>query len=101
MTSRGARHLILLSRSGARTEDASTFIHELEAKGVQVYAPACDISDKSALEDVIAYCAEKMPPIKGCIQASAVLRVRNSFIHAETGDMSLTDFSERTLPMQK
>ncbi|GAM42968.1 hypothetical protein TCE0_044f17402 [Talaromyces pinophilus] len=74
MSSRGARHFILLSRSGARTEDAKTFIHELEAMGVRVYAPACDISDKSALEDVIAYCSEKMPPIKGCIQASAVLK---------------------------
>lgn len=83
MAARGARHLILLSRSGARTEDAKTFIHELEAKGAQVHAPACDISDKSALQDVIIYCSEKMPPVKGCIQTSAVLRVRNSFIHCE------------------
>jgi short-subunit dehydrogenase len=86
MSSRGARHFILLSRSGARTEDAKTFIHELEAMGVRVYAPACDISDKSALEDVIAYCSEKMPPIKGCIQASAVLKVKkNSFIYIVKG----------------
>lgn len=101
MASRGARHLILLSRSGARTEDAETFIHELEAKGARIYAPACDISDKSALEDVIAYCAEKMPPIKGCIQASAVLKVSSPFIHGEKGDISLTDCSERTLHMKK
>ncbi|EEA25741.1 polyketide synthase, putative [Talaromyces marneffei ATCC 18224] len=74
MVSRGACHLILLSRSGPRTEDAKTFIHELEEKGTWVYAPACDISDKSALQDVMLYCSDKMPPIKGCIQATAVLK---------------------------
>lgn len=83
MASRGARHLILISRSGARTEDAKTFTRELEVKGIRVYAPACDITDKSALQDVITYCSEKMPPITGCIQASAVLKVRSLFIRRE------------------
>lgn len=80
MASRGARHFILLSRSRACTDDAKTFIRELEESGTRLYAPVCDVSDKLALRDVLAYCAEKMPPIKGCIQASAVLKVGNLYI---------------------
>ncbi|KAI0840156.1 KR-domain-containing protein [Hypoxylon sp. FL0890] len=51
MVEKGAKHLILLSRS------------ELVTRGVHVIAPKCDVSS-----------TETMPPIKGCINAAMVLQ---------------------------
>lgn len=75
LASRGARHLILLSRSGARSEAALALIDELTAKGVQVKSPACDVAVGGSLSAALESCAVAMPPVKGCIQASMVLRV--------------------------
>ena len=76
MVSRNARHLILLSRSGARNKTALELLDELKAKGVTVAAPICDISDEQALVSALNVCSRTMPPIKGCIQGSMVLKVR-------------------------
>ncbi|KAF2490386.1 reducing type I polyketide synthase [Lophium mytilinum] len=74
LVDRGARNLILLSRSGIRNETARGFIEELKKQDVLVKAPACDITDAAALEEVIQQCSNEMPPIRGCIQGSMVLR---------------------------
>lgn len=74
--SRGARHLLLLSRSGPQGDDALTLLEELKTKGVDAVSPPCDISDESALKDVLARYGKILPPIKGCIQGSMVLKVR-------------------------
>lgn len=74
MVERGARYLILLSRTGPR-EPVNTFLEDLKATGARVETPACDITDKKSLQCVLDHCACIMPPIKGCIQASMVLSV--------------------------
>lgn len=75
MVSRGAKNLVLLSRSGARGPKAIALLRNLEAEGARVETPACDMADASAMKFVLDRCAETMPPIMGCIQASMVLRV--------------------------
>lgn len=75
MASRGARNLILLSRSGVGSEIAVGLIEELKANGVHAEAPKCDVTSADSLSAVLANCAKTMPPIKGCIQGSMVLRV--------------------------
>jgi short-subunit dehydrogenase len=85
MASRGAKHLILLSRSGLQSNGAQETVDELATKGCEVKVLACDISQKDQLEKVLVECGESMPPIKGCIQAAMVLQVgisetsRNTF----------------------
>ncbi|KAF5639068.1 polyketide synthase [Fusarium sp. NRRL 52700] len=74
MTSRGAKNLILLSRSGTTRPAAQELMKELEEAGVTASAPQCDVSDRAALERVLSECAKTMPPIKGCIQGSMVLK---------------------------
>ena len=76
MASRGAQHMILLSRYGVRTEAGEALIQELSVGGVHVEAPACDISQLDVLKRVMTDLAAKMPRIKGCVQATMVLRVR-------------------------
>ncbi|OTA67063.1 putative polyketide synthase [Hypoxylon sp. EC38] len=73
LVSRGARYLILLSRTGPKTPEALDLLAELEGKNVQVEAPSCDISDRIALRSILTKCGKRMPLIRGCIQASMVL----------------------------
>ncbi|KAI0433002.1 hypothetical protein F5Y09DRAFT_339185 [Xylaria sp. FL1042] len=75
-TRRGAKYLILLSRSGPTTDSARELMAELASRHVHVAAPKCDISDTASLKKVLNEVADTMPPIKGCIQGSMVLRDR-------------------------
>ena len=75
MARRGARHLLLLSRSGASSREAKELLDEMQKMGVTVVAAPCDVSDERALASVLADSIQKLPPIKGCIQASMVLDV--------------------------
>jgi NADPH:quinone reductase-like Zn-dependent oxidoreductase/SAM-dependent methyltransferase len=74
MTARGARHLALLGRSGAKTQDAIELIEELRAQRVHVNAPACDVIDAVSVRKVLQEIQQTMPPVKGCVQGSMVLR---------------------------
>ena len=76
MANRGAKNLILLSRSGATRDSAKELVEDLEAANVKVATPPCDVSDVESLTQVIHDCLTNMPPIKGCIQGSMVLKVR-------------------------
>ncbi|KAF4995617.1 hypothetical protein FGRMN_5008 [Fusarium graminum] len=74
MVSRGAKNLVLLSRSGTKRPAAQELMEELVMAGVTAAAPQCDVSDRTSLEQVLEECAMTMPPIKGCIQGSMVLK---------------------------
>lgn len=75
MVGRGARNLILLSRTGGQSEKAFAFFKTLEAESARVEAPACNMTDASVLKRVLDRCAETKPPVMGFIQASMVLSV--------------------------
>ncbi|RJE27111.1 polyketide synthase [Aspergillus sclerotialis] len=75
LVDRGARHLVLLSRSVSRlSESNETFIRTLRDRGTTVSLQSCDIADKEQLKAVLDNCARCMPPIKGVIQGAMVLR---------------------------
>jgi acyl transferase domain-containing protein/NADPH:quinone reductase-like Zn-dependent oxidoreductase/aryl carrier-like protein len=71
---RGARNLILLSRSGAKGKEAQELVTELTDQGVHVETPPCDLADEEALRMVLRDCTIRMPPIKGCVQASGAFK---------------------------
>lgn len=76
MVSRGARHLLFLSRSGASSDAAKALVEELEAKSCHITVRICDVSDKEKLKETIEKYTSTMPPIMGCIQGAMELRVR-------------------------
>jgi NADPH:quinone reductase-like Zn-dependent oxidoreductase len=79
MVNRGARYLIIVSRTGAGQDPVrATLLDELRAVGCSPTVMSCNISNKAALQAVLAECEKKLPPIAGCIQASMVLRVSPS-----------------------
>jgi NAD(P)-dependent dehydrogenase (short-subunit alcohol dehydrogenase family) len=74
LAERGAKYLVLLSRSGAATQESQQLLERLRSSGVTVEAHACDIADRERLATVLSEINEKMPPIKGVIQSAMVLR---------------------------
>lgn len=75
LADRGARHLILLSRSGPRTPEAQQLLDDLRPRGIVVETPRCDITDKVNLQTVLDDCLSRLPAVKGCIQAAMVMSV--------------------------
>lgn len=74
MADRGAKHFIVPSRSGASSKAAADMIAQLQARGVTVIAPKCDVSDAASLVGLLSECSKTMPPIKGCINGAMVLQ---------------------------
>ncbi|KAI1113668.1 hypothetical protein F5Y14DRAFT_441759 [Nemania sp. NC0429] len=72
MVDKGARNLLLLSRSGATSPAAAELVAELRGQGVTVAAPKCDAASSASLSAALKGCVA-MPPIKGCINAAMVL----------------------------
>lgn len=77
MVTRGARHLLVPSRSGSASSAASELVRELSDQDVVISTPKCDVSSKESLARMLEESAATLPPIKGCLVATMVLNVRN------------------------
>lgn len=73
LVEKGAKHLILLGRSGASSQQAIQALQEMEAQGVSVYVHAVDVCDKKQLSEVFAQITCAAPPLKGVIHAAALI----------------------------
>lgn len=72
---KGARHLILISRSGAASEKSQQALRTLEAEGVTVEVCRCDIGDSADLAQALVPVLKRMPPARGVVYGAMVLRV--------------------------
>ncbi|WP_018915578.1 type I polyketide synthase [Vreelandella zhanjiangensis] len=73
LVSKGARQLILLSRSGPSSDEAQAAITEFDAQGVKVMAVACDITDRDALASVLTRANAELGPLRGIVHAATVI----------------------------
>ena len=80
MAERGARSVVLLSRSAGKSEDDKAFFRELESMGCSAVPVAGKAEDMETLQVAIAAAPN---PIKGIIHMAMVLRVRhpNPFLY--------------------
>jgi len=69
----GARHLALVSRSGASTPEARNAVRQLEGRGVTVRTFAADVGNRAEIAAVLYEIAATMPPLRGLIHSAAVL----------------------------
>jgi NADPH:quinone reductase-like Zn-dependent oxidoreductase/acyl carrier protein len=72
LVERGARHLVLLSRSGA-TSAGREIVAELAAEGATVATVQADVSNESDLARALSEIRNTMPPLRGIIHAAGVL----------------------------
>ncbi|MBZ4411026.1 SDR family NAD(P)-dependent oxidoreductase [Myxococcus sp. XM-1-1-1] len=69
----GARHLVLVSRRGARSEEARATLAQWRARGVSVQALAVDVSSREALEQVFTRIHAGLPPLRGVFHCATLL----------------------------
>ncbi|KAI0014964.1 putative polyketide synthase [Xylariomycetidae sp. FL0641] len=75
LAQRGARHLLIVSRSAASpSPENEQVIKDLQSQGVSVVLESCDITDKAAVAKVLSDYAVSSPPIRGVIQSAMLLR---------------------------
>ena len=78
MVGRGAKSLIIVSRSGAAHDPTrSALLDELAEAGCMVSVHLCDIANRTALKTALMSCEKQLPSVGGCVQASMTLRVSN------------------------
>jgi acyl transferase domain-containing protein len=92
MVAQGARYLVLASRS-ARMEgavaDLSRDLQEQETEKVTIAVKACDVADADSVRRLMTQCGEELPPVRGCIHATMVLRdvLFEKMTHPEYSDV--------------
>jgi NADPH:quinone reductase-like Zn-dependent oxidoreductase/acyl carrier protein len=69
----GVRHLVLVGRRGAATEQGRAMLAELEAQGVRVDARALDVADLGMVEKLVADIRRNGPPLGGVFHLAMVL----------------------------
>ncbi len=84
MTSRGARHLVLIGR-GAPSEEAQGAISRMAQAGAQIAVLSADVAVAEDVKGVIDHIRAGMPPLRGVIHAAGVL-----------SDRTLLDMDEAT-----
>jgi NADPH:quinone reductase-like Zn-dependent oxidoreductase len=75
MVSRGARHLVLVSRSGSATGKVKELIEEVKEVGAEVIVQSCDVANPADVEELVNFGLEGLPPVRGLIHGAMVLRV--------------------------
>ncbi|KAI1453481.1 hypothetical protein F4805DRAFT_478404 [Annulohypoxylon moriforme] len=85
MADRGAKNIIVPSRSGPSSQVAFDVVSELEARGVKLITSPCDVGSADSLSALLQDCATSIPPIRGCINSAMVLQdsIFENMTHAE------------------
>lgn len=81
MIQRGARHILIISRRCLESDQRQKVEAQFSsiAEDARFYSKSCDVGNESQLQEIVSSLAvEGIPPIKGVIQASVVLRVGSS-----------------------
>ncbi|MGX7703234.1 SDR family NAD(P)-dependent oxidoreductase [Methylobacterium sp. Gmos1] len=74
LADRGARHIALVGRKAPTGEAALSAIADLTARGVKVQVESCDITDRAAVQRLIARVEAKGPTLAGIIHGAMVLQ---------------------------
>ncbi|MCC5600905.1 type I polyketide synthase [Nostoc favosum] len=73
LVEQGARHLVLMSRTGASSPQAKEAVKTLEQAGVRVMIALADVTQQEQVQGVLADIQQSMPPLRGIIHAAMVL----------------------------
>ncbi|RDW89221.1 polyketide synthase BcPKS8 [Coleophoma cylindrospora] len=74
MVGKGARNIVLVSRSGSATGKVKELIDELSAFGATVVVRQCDVASSESVDNLITNGLVGMPEIRGVVHGAMVLR---------------------------
>lgn len=112
IASHGGRHIVVMSRSGPRQDEATATIERLRSEGLMISDLRGDVSSPADVARVLDTIARELPPLKGVFHGAMVLddgliaeldagRVRNAIapkmagawnLHLATRGMQLDHF---------
>jgi acyl carrier protein len=69
----GAKHIVLLGRSGDSKPEARKAVQELRDKGAEILVARVDVSKEDELNKLLTSIEKSMPPLRGVIHAAMVL----------------------------
>jgi NADP-dependent 3-hydroxy acid dehydrogenase YdfG/acyl carrier protein len=109
LASRGARHLVLMSRSGMADDETKQAVMVMQSEGVEVVAEPVDVADADQLRPIFERITATMPPLRGVIHGAMVLddsllsgltadRLRNVMAPKILGALNL-DSATRDIPL--
>src|SRR5690348_10507782 len=76
MVAKGARNIVLVSRSGSVTGRVKELVDELGAAGANIVVRSCNVVNKADVDELISSGLGDLPPIRGVVHGTMVLRVR-------------------------
>ncbi|MBV9707048.1 MAG: SDR family NAD(P)-dependent oxidoreductase, partial [Chloroflexi bacterium] len=76
MVEHGARHLVLVSRSGASTPEAQQAVQEMQVAGIQVLVAQADVTREEEVIELLERLTATYPPLRGIMHAAMVLEDR-------------------------
>lgn len=74
LASRGAGHIVSLSRRTIDDETRQKYTAAIEALGAKLHIVKCDITDADQMSDAVKYCSA-LPPVRGVVQGALKLQV--------------------------
>lgn len=75
MADKGAKNIIVMSRSAGSSRKSKEVVEEMRKLGVKLLPVSCDVSDPVALSQAVEGSGKIMPPVRGVVQAAMVLSV--------------------------
>ncbi|KAK8103369.1 polyketide synthase, partial [Apiospora kogelbergensis] len=72
MVAHGARHIVLVSRSGGSDKKVKKVIRESASKA-NIVVKTCDVASEQQVRLLVSQCAKTLPPICGVVHAAMVL----------------------------
>lgn len=75
MSTKGAKHIVLVSRHAVINDKVQALIDSLAPSGVEILLKACDVSSQQSVEALISEEMKNLPPVRGVVHGTMVLRV--------------------------
>lgn len=75
MSTKGAKNIVLVSRRASVNNNVQALIDDLALNGARVVVKACDVSSRLSVDALIKEDMKDMPPVRGMVHGTMVLRV--------------------------
>jgi len=75
LAGKGAKHIVLLSRSGVLNGKAKEEIDGLNKAGTQVVVRCCDVANRADVDELVMTGLHGLPPVRGIVHGAMVLHV--------------------------
>jgi NAD(P)-dependent dehydrogenase (short-subunit alcohol dehydrogenase family) len=75
MVAKGARTIVLVSRSGSVAGKVKELVDELGAIGANIIVRRCNVVNKAEVDELISTGLSDLPPVRGVVLGTMVLRV--------------------------